>query len=88
MDHTLGLLSMYTCELTYEALPVEVVHQVKRTLIDTLGCAMGAFHAEPARIARRLAESVTSRMPARALGTRHARCPFHKFAASYAAARL
>jgi 2-methylcitrate dehydratase len=65
-------LSTYTCELTYEALPAEVVHQVKRTLIDTLGCAMGAFHAEPSRIARRLAESVTSRMPARVLGTRHA----------------
>ena len=75
MDRTLELLSTYTCELTYEALPAEVVHQVKRTLIDTLGCAMGAFHAEPSRIARRLAESVTSRMPARILGTRHASAP-------------
>ena len=43
MDRTLELLSTYTCALTYEALPVEVVHQVKRTLIDTLGCAMGCF---------------------------------------------
>ena len=59
MDRTLELLSTYTCELTYEALPAEVVHKVKRTLIDTLGCAMGAFHAEPSRIARRLVESVT-----------------------------
>jgi 2-methylcitrate dehydratase len=49
MDRTLELLSTYTCGLTYEALPTEVVHQVKRTLIDTLGCAMGAFHAEPSR---------------------------------------
>ena len=52
-----------------------MVHQVKRTLIDTLGCAMGAFHAEPSRIARHLAESVTSRMSARVLGTRHASSP-------------
>ena len=66
MDRTLELLSTYACELTYEALPAAVVHQVKRTLIDTLGCGMGAFHAEPSRIARHLAESVTSRMPARA----------------------
>jgi 2-methylcitrate dehydratase len=51
MDRTLELLSTYACELTYEALPAEVVHQVKRTLIDTLGCAIGAFHAEPSRIA-------------------------------------
>jgi MmgE/PrpD N-terminal domain len=75
MDRTLELLSTYACELTYEALPAEVVHQVKRTLIDTLGCAIGAFHAEPSRIARHLAESVTSRMPARVLGTRHASSP-------------
>jgi 2-methylcitrate dehydratase len=75
MDRTLELLSTYACELTYEALPAEVVHQVKRTLIDTLGCAIGAFHAEPSRIARHLAESVTSRIPARVLGTRHASSP-------------
>src|SRR5262245_9684273 len=75
MDRTLELLSMYACELTYEALPAAVVHQVKRTLIDTLGCAMGAFHAEPSRIARHLAESVTSRMPARVLGTPHTSSP-------------
>ena len=30
MDRTLELLSTYACELTYEALPAEVVHQVKR----------------------------------------------------------
>ena len=69
------MLSTYACKLTYEALPAAVVHQVKRTLIDTLGCGMGAFHAEPSRIARHLAESVTSRMPARVLGTRHASSP-------------
>jgi 2-methylcitrate dehydratase len=75
MDRTMELLSSYACGLTYEALPTAVVHQVKRTLIDTLGCAMGAFHAEPSHIARHLAESVTSRMPARLLGTRHASSP-------------
>ena len=71
MDRTMEQLSTYACGLTYADLPSEVVHQVKRTLIDTLGCAMGAFHAEPSRIARRLAENVTSRTPARLLGTSH-----------------
>src|SRR5215472_14919482 len=75
MDRTLEQLSTYACRLTYEDLPTEVVHQVKRTLIDTLGCAMGAFHAEPSRIARHLAESVTSSTPARLLGTRHTSSP-------------
>src|SRR5262244_2605190 len=75
MDRTPELLSTYACELTYEALPAEVVHQVKRTMIDTLGCAMGAFHAEPACIARRLAEQVTGTMRSRLLGTRHMSAP-------------
>lgn len=75
MDRTLEQLSTYACGLTYDDLPPEVVHQVKRTLIDTLGCAMGAFYAEPSRIARRLAESVTSSTPARVLGTRHTSAP-------------
>ncbi|MBM3222720.1 MAG: MmgE/PrpD family protein [Candidatus Tectomicrobia bacterium] len=75
MDRTLDLLSRYACALTYDALPPEVVHQVKRTLIDTLGCALGAFHAEPCRIARYLAEGVTGRMRSRVLGTRHLSAP-------------
>ena len=75
MDRTLEQLSTYACGLTYDDLPPEVVHQVKRTLIDTLGCAMGAFHAELSRIARRLAEDVTSRTQARLLGTRHTSSP-------------
>jgi 2-methylcitrate dehydratase PrpD len=70
MDQTTELLSTYACELSYDDLPAAVVHQVKRTLIDTLGCAMGGFDAEPSMIARRLAQSVTSTVPARLLGTR------------------
>ena len=75
MDHTTELLSTYACELSYDDLPPEVVHQVKRTLIDTLGCAMGGFDAEPSVIARRLAQSVTSTTPARLLGTRQTTAP-------------
>jgi len=69
MDRTTDLLSTYACRLTYQDLPAEVVHQVKRTLIDTVGCALGGFHAEPSVIARRLASRVTSTMPSRILGT-------------------
>jgi 2-methylcitrate dehydratase len=75
MDRTTQLLSAYACELTYEDLPPEVVHQVKRTLVDTLGCALGGFHAEPSLIARRLTAGVTSTMPARILGTAAASTP-------------
>ncbi|MBM3942972.1 MAG: MmgE/PrpD family protein [SAR202 cluster bacterium] len=69
MDRTTQLLSRYACELGYEDLSPQVVHQVKRTLADTLGCAMGGFTAEPSKIARRLAGLVGSAVPARILGT-------------------
>jgi 2-methylcitrate dehydratase len=75
MDRTTELLSTYICRLTYQDLPPEVVHQVKRTLVDTFGCALEAFSAEPSTIARRLASRVTSNMPSRILGTKDDSAP-------------
>ncbi len=69
MDQTTELLCDYACNLTYADLSPDVIHQVKRTLIDTFGCAMGGFRAEPSVIARRLAQSVTSTTPARIVGS-------------------
>ncbi len=69
MDKTTRLLSDYSCGFSYEALDEATVHQVKRTLIDTLGCAMGGYLSEPAKIARSLAGQVTGNPPARVLGT-------------------
>ena len=69
MDRTTEMLASYACRLSYENLGPKTVHQVKRTLVDTLGCAMGGFVSEPAKIARGMASSVTSTTPARVLGT-------------------
>jgi 2-methylcitrate dehydratase len=69
MDATTECLSDYACRLTYEDLSPEAVHQVKRTLVDSLGCAVGAFDSEPAAIARRMASRVQGNPPARILGT-------------------
>ncbi|MEK7815184.1 MAG: MmgE/PrpD family protein, partial [Chloroflexota bacterium] len=69
MDRTTELLSSYACGLSYEDLSPRAVHQVKRTLVDTLGCAMGGFLSEPAKIVRRLATNVTGTVPSRILGT-------------------
>ncbi len=69
MDPTTEYLSDYACGLTYEDLSPAAVHQVKRTLIDTLGCGAGAFEGEPASIARRMASRVQGNPPARILGT-------------------
>jgi 2-methylcitrate dehydratase len=69
MDPTTEYLGDYACRLTYEDLSPEAVHQVKRTLVDTLGCGVGAFDSEPASIARRVASRVQGNPPARILGT-------------------
>lgn len=75
MDATSEHLSKYACGLTHQDLPPDAVHQVKRTLIDTLGCAIGGFDGEPSVIARRLAARVRGDTPARILGTRDASAP-------------
>jgi 2-methylcitrate dehydratase len=69
MDKTTSLLSSYARSLTFDDLGPEVVHQVKRTLIDTLGCAMGGFSSPTAQIARDMALRVSSTTPSRILGT-------------------
>jgi len=70
MDTTTAYLSDYATGLTYEKLSPEAIHQVKRTLIDTLGCGVGGFDAEPPSIARRIASRVRGNPPARIIGTR------------------
>ena len=57
-------LAAYASTLRYEDLPADVVHQTKRTIIDTLGCAFGGYSSEPARIARYLAGPISSTQPA------------------------
>jgi 2-methylcitrate dehydratase len=53
-----GRLARYCQALCYDDLPAPVVHEVKRRVIDSLGCALGAWAAPPCRIARQLAQAV------------------------------
>ena len=68
-------LSSYAVGLRYDDLPPEVVHQAKRLIIDTLGCALGGYDSEPARIAREVAATVTSKQPATVLVSNAASSP-------------
>ena len=54
-------LANVPCSLNYEDLEKNVVHEVKRRLIDSLGCALGAWHEEPCTIARKLVSDFSSR---------------------------
>jgi len=65
----------FACNLSYEDLTPEAIHEVKRRLIDTMGCAMGSWLAEPVKIARHLASFSTSEMGATVVGTRNVSTP-------------
>jgi 2-methylcitrate dehydratase len=69
MDASISRIADYASTLGYQDLPAEVVHESKRRLIDTVGCALGAFDDEPSRIARTLASRVEVPGGARVFGT-------------------
>ena len=69
MDKIVDFLSSYATDLRYEDIPAPVIQQTKRMIMDTLGCALGGFPSEPSRIARALADTVSSSQPATILGS-------------------
>ena len=68
-------LSRYCQSLCYDDLPSIVVHEVKRRVLDSLGCALGAWNAPPCRIARRVGQSVQAADGATLWGTNHKTLP-------------
>ncbi len=75
MDKSTETLARYAVDLKYENIPAEVLHDAKRKLIDTLGCAMGAHNAELCHATRALARGTVGNPPARLLGTQQATTP-------------
>ncbi len=68
-------LAAYAQRFAYQHLPPAVVHEVKRRLLDSLGCALSAWTAPPCRIARCLAQSVKIPTGATLWGTGHKTLP-------------
>jgi 2-methylcitrate dehydratase len=68
-------MAEYAVALKYTDLPYSVVHEVKRRIIDSLGCALGAWQAPPCVIARKVAASFGARAGAIILGTRSIASP-------------
>lgn len=69
MDRTTDTLATYASDLRYEDLSPAAIHAAKRSLIDSLGCALGAFHAEPIEALRGLARLSSAAQPATIIGT-------------------
>jgi 2-methylcitrate dehydratase len=74
-DDTVRRLTQYATKLRFDDLPAETVHQVKRLMVDSMGCAIGAFSSEPAKIVRDLAASVSGNAAATVIGTRDLTTP-------------
>lgn len=68
-------LVRYGQALCYDDVPGTVVHEVKRRILDSLGCALGAWNAQPCRIARRIGQSVKVTRGATLWGTNHKTLP-------------
>jgi len=64
-------MAEYVAGLRFEEMPAPVVHEVKRRVIDSIGCALGAWEAEPCVIARRVASRFSAKRGATLLGTTH-----------------
>jgi 2-methylcitrate dehydratase len=74
-DNFIKQIADHSRSRRWRNLPAPVVHECKRRIIDTLGCAIAAFDAEPSRIARELGMRVSAREGARMLGTDHRTLP-------------
>lgn len=71
MDHTTERIVQFVENMTADRLTDGLVHQVKRRLVDSLACAVGAIDSRPAQIARGLARDVRGALPATVLGLPH-----------------
>ncbi|MBA3726944.1 MAG: MmgE/PrpD family protein [Armatimonadetes bacterium] len=68
-------LAHYCANLTFDLLPAEAVHEAKLRVLDSFGCALGAYTMEPPKIAREVARSAKSDLGATVIGTAHQSTP-------------
>src|SRR6266404_629978 len=64
-------LADYAYALQFEELSPAVVHEVKRRVIDSSGCALGAWDEEPCVIARKVASEFSAKNGSTIIGTDH-----------------
>lgn len=68
-------LADYCSHFQFDQLPQEALHEAKRRVIDSFGCAMGSYLADPPKIAREVARSAQSDLGATVIGTPHQSTP-------------
>lgn len=76
MDKTLKYLTDYAVSLTFDRLPADAIHQVKRRVIDAMGCAMGGYREDVPTMVRKYAmETGASGAGSTVIGTAHRTAP-------------
>jgi 2-methylcitrate dehydratase len=69
------ILAKYALSTRYQGLDARTVKEMKARIVDTLGCAIGAFDEEPVRIARRSVKALRNGGRSTVLGTSDASSP-------------
>src|SRR5947208_9637356 len=64
-------LASYASSFRFEDLSKEIVHEVKRRVLDSLGCALGAWNEEPCAIARKVTSEFSAERGSTIIGTNH-----------------
>ena len=61
-------IAEFSLNLKYEDLPKEVIHEVKRYLYDTIGCAFGGYHTKDVNILRDIYSQMGGKPEATVIG--------------------
>lgn len=64
-----AVMARWAAQLQYEQLSARAVHEAQRYLLDSLGCALGGFRQEDARIALEVLQEIGGSGPATILGS-------------------
>jgi 2-methylcitrate dehydratase len=68
-------LAEYVHSVKYQDVPENVIHETKKRIIDSLGCGIGAFNAEPVKISRKVAEGARDDKGSTLFGTKRKTTP-------------
>jgi len=61
MDNLTRQLAEFAASLTYQQIPSAIVHHAKRSLVDSIGCALGGRDCEAVQTGRRIADGSAPR---------------------------
>src|SRR5690606_21455353 len=61
-------IAEFAVNLNYKDLPQEVIHEVKRYLYDSIGCAYGGYHTKDVNIIRKIYKDMKGKREATVIG--------------------